>query len=203
MSKFNPKVDAYIMDAADFAKPILEHLRQIIHENCPEVEEKIKWSFPHFDYLGQMMCSFAAFKHHCAFNLWKASLMSDPRLMENAKTENSMGHMKKIFSIEDLPKPSILAGYITESMELTSKGIKIKKPKIVVTKPFDIPSDFEDKLIENSLAYGNFEKSSYSFKKEYLNWINEAKTESTRQKRINQAIEWISENKGRNWKYES
>ena len=70
MSQFNPKFDDYYAKSADFAKPIMEYLRQIIHETCPDVEEVIKWGIPHFDYHGDIMCIFAAYKNHCSFSIW-------------------------------------------------------------------------------------------------------------------------------------
>ncbi len=200
---FNPKVDAYISNSADFAKPILEHFRQIIHETCPLVEEKIKWGMPFFDYKGEMMCHLAAFKQHCTVGFWKASLMKDPILLENAKTEQAMGHLGKITSIETLPDPAKLASYIMEAMALNDKGIKIVKPKVETKKEIITPADFELQINENEAALIYFEKASYSFKKEYIQWIEDAKTESTRNNRIHQAVEWVAEGKGKNWKYET
>ena len=200
---FNPKVDDFISKQADFAKPILEHFRQIVHENCPDVEEKMKWSMPFFDYKGEMMCHMAAFKHHCAFGFWKAKLMKDAILLENAQGEHSMGHLGKITSLADLPTDSILAGYIKEAMVLNDLGLKIAKPKSERDKEIEVPSDFLEKIEENEEAMLFFEKASYSFKKEYIMWVNESKTDATRQKRMQQAVEWIAEGKGRNWKYES
>src|SRR5688500_16747733 len=106
MAKHEKAIDNYISQAADFAKPILTHLRLLIHQACPEVEEKIKWSFPHFDYKNEMMCSMAAFKQHCVLGFWKASLMKDPKLIDNAKSEVSMGHLGKLTSLKDLPPDS-------------------------------------------------------------------------------------------------
>ncbi|MES2796551.1 MAG: DUF1801 domain-containing protein [Bacteroidota bacterium] len=201
MSKFNPKVDEFIAKSRDFAKPILEHLRQLVHDNCPEVEEKMKWSMPFFDYKGEMMCHMASFKQHCAFGFWKASLMKDATLLAVAQSEQAMGHLGKITSLADLPPDAKLASYIKEAMALNENGVKIKKPKTETKKEISVPSDFMDKLENNPLAIEYFEKSSYSFKKEYVVWIEEAKTEATRLKRMSQAIEWIAEGKGRNWKY--
>lgn len=200
---FNPKVDEFIAKSGDFAKPILEHFRQIVHETCPEVEEKMKWSMPFFDYKNEMMCHMAAFKHHCAFGFWKAQLMKDAELLAAAQSEQSMGHLGKITSINDLPTDSKLISYINEAMELNEKGVKILKPKAESKKQLLIPTDFHEKLRENGEAIEVFENASYSFKKEYVIWIDDAKTEATRFKRMEQAVEWIAEAKGRNWKYES
>jgi uncharacterized protein YdeI (YjbR/CyaY-like superfamily) len=189
MPNFNPKIDEYISKSADFAKPILNHLRQIIHETCPDVEEVMKWSFPHFDYKGEMMCSYAAFKGHCAFNLWKASLMSDPKLVENAKTEQSMGHMGRITSLANLPSDEVLRAYIKEAMELNEKGIKIKKPKIEAAKELSVPQDLIEGLNAYPIAKEHFEQGTYSFKKEYISWLEDAKTEATRAKRLQTTLQ--------------
>lgn len=200
---FNPKVDEFIAKSAEFAKPILEHFRQIVHETCPEVEEKMKWSMPFFDYKGEMMCHMAAFKQHCAFGFWKVQLMKDAELLTTAQSEQSMGHLGRITSISDLPTDQKLITYIMEAMELNEKGIKVLKPKASLNKELIIPSDFHEKLEENGEAIEVFESASYSFKKEYVMWIDEAKSEATRLKRMEQAIEWIAQGKGRNWKYET
>src|SRR5436305_5695422 len=103
MTQFNPQFDDYIAESADFAKPILEYLRTIIHETCPGVEEIMKWGLPHFDYKGDMMCILAAYSKHCSFSLYKAELMSDPKLIESVKAGKKMGYMDKIKSLSDLP----------------------------------------------------------------------------------------------------
>ena len=112
MGKRDKRIDTYILKSADFAVPILNHLRELVHVACPEVEETMKWSFPHFDYKGEMMCSMASFKQHCAFGFWKASLMKDKSLMENAKGETAMGPLGRLTSLKDLPSDKKLIAYI-------------------------------------------------------------------------------------------
>src|SRR5882757_7669780 len=109
MAKKEKAIDAYIARSADFAKPILNHIRELVHKACPDVEEKMKWSFPHFDYKGEMMCSMAAFKQHAAFGFWKAALMKDPILTETSKSEVAMGHLGRITSLKDLPSDKKMA----------------------------------------------------------------------------------------------
>ena len=118
-------IDAYIAKSADFAKPILLHIRDLVHKACPDVDEKMKWSFPHFDYKGEMMCSMAAFKQHAAFGFWKAALMKDPILVETARSETAMGHLGKITSLKDLPSDKKITAWIKEAMALNDKGIKL------------------------------------------------------------------------------
>jgi uncharacterized protein YdeI (YjbR/CyaY-like superfamily) len=200
----NKLIDVYIAKSADFAKPILNHLRELVHTACPEAEEKMKWSFPHFDYKGEMMCSMAAFKQHAVFGFWKAALMKDRQLLETAKSEVAMGHLGRLTSLKDLPADKKMIAYIKEAMELTDKGIKLpSKPTSTEKKEIIVPEYFEKVLAKNKKAAATFNAFSYSHKKEYVEWITEAKTENTRNKRMTQALEMMAEGKSRNWKYAS
>jgi uncharacterized protein YdeI (YjbR/CyaY-like superfamily) len=201
MAKKDKRIDAYITKSADFAKPVLIHLRALIHKACPEVEETMKWSFPHFDYKGEMMCSMASFKQHCAFGFWKASLMKDKSLMENARGETSMGHFGRITALKDLPPDKVIIRYIKEAMKLNEEGIKVAKPKPAANRELEVPPYFIKALKLNKAAQKVFDGFPYSHKKEYVEWITEAKTEATREKRMETAIGWLAEGKPRNWKY--
>ena len=130
MGTRNDRVGAYIAESQQFAKPILNHLRDLVHKACPEVEEKMKWSFPHFDYKGKMMCSMASFKNHCAFGFWKASIMQDKYRILSRGGEAAMGQFGRIASLSDLPPDKILIEYIKEAARLTDEGINVpSKPK--------------------------------------------------------------------------
>ena len=201
MSDFNPKVDEYFAKSEEFAIPIMEYLRQIIHDTCPDVVEVMKWGFPHFDYKGDMMCILGSFKKHCSFSLYKAELMVDPKIAESVKAGQKMGYLDKIKSVSDLPEEKVLVAYIKEAMTLNEKGIKKVKPKTEPKQPIEIPDYFSEKLALNPKAKEIFESQSPSFRKEYLVWIIDAKTDATRQKRIEESLEWITEGKGRFWKY--
>ena len=201
MPSLDRRVDEYISKSADFAKPILIHLRQLVHKTCPDVQETIKWGFPHFDYWGPM-CHMASFKQHCVFGFWKAALMKDRSLIENAKSETAMGHLGKLTSLKDLPLDKKLIANIKEAMKLNDAGVKatpVKKPP--VKKEIKVPDDFLAALKKNKKALATFEGFSPSHKGEYVEWIVEAKREETRNKRIKQAVEWMAEGKPRNWKY--
>lgn len=195
-------IDAYIIKAADFAKPILNHIRELVHTACPDVEEKIKWGFPHFDYKGEMMCSMAAFKQHAICGFWKAALMKDTTLMQRARSEESMGHLGKITSLKDLPADKKMIAFVKEAMKLNDLGIKLPpRLKAAEKKQIIVPGYLTKALMKNKKALQVFEAFPYSHKKEYVQWITEAKTEETRNKRIASAIEMIAEGKGKNWKY--
>lgn len=197
------EIDAYIAKAQPFAQPILTYLRELVHEVCPDVEEKIKWGAPHFDYMGPM-CGMASFKQHCAFGFWKATLMKDPILKETAAAEVAMGHLGRIATLKDLPTKKKLQQWIREAMQLNIDGIKLPpKVKDPAPKTLEVPEYILKALRKNKQANAQFEAFSYSHKKEYVEWITGAKQEATREKRLTKAIELLSANKSLNWEYQS
>lgn len=194
MGKRDPRVDAYIAKSADFAKPIISHLRGVVHEACPEVEETMKWGVPHFDYKG-VLCAVAAFKQHCNFILWKADLVIGP----DANKEG--GPLRVITKTTDLPSDKTLKRWIKEAAALNEQGVKAPKsakPK----KPLAVPRELTAALAKNKKAAARFDGFPRSHKREYAAWIAEAKGADTRQRRVETAVEWIAEGKSRNWKYE-
>jgi len=199
MPKKNPEVDAYIAAAAPFAQPILKHLRKVVHTGCPAVEEKIKWGFPHFEYKGNL-AGMAGFKAHCSFGFWKGALVLD-RVM--AEREDGMGHFGRITSLADLPNEKALLNYVRKAVELNEAGIKVPraaKPK--GPRVLQMPEDLADALRKNAKARKTFENFNYSHRKEYAEWITEAKREETRRRRLTTAIEWLAQGKTRMWKYQ-
>lgn len=200
MIKKDKRVDAYILKSENFAKPILNHLRNLVHTACPDVQETIKWGFPHFDYKG-MMCSMASFKRHCAFSFWKSVLMKEAKEM-TGKNEYAMGHLGKIMSLEDLPADKKMIAWIKEAMQLNDEKVKLPERKNINSKKeIDIPDALQNALNDNKTAATTFSNFSPSHKREYIEWITEAKTEETKSKRIVVTIEWLTEGKSRNWKY--
>ena len=201
MEQYDPRIDAYIEKSADFAKPILIHLRKLIHQAAPQISETIKWGFPHFDYKGTV-CSMASFKEHCAFGFWKSSLLTDLHRILQKESGEAMGQFGRIKSIADLPEDEVLACYIMEAVTLNEKGIKALKKIEAAKAIIETPQYFQDALSDHPQAKATFENFSNSHRKEYIMWFEEAKTEATRNKRIATAIEWLTEGKGRHWKYE-
>ncbi len=199
MKNLNPKITEYIDNAPEYSKPILTHLREIIHLACLDLEEKIKWGMPHFDYKGPM-CGMAAFKNHTVLGFSKESLLQDPDKIFGEKMQ-AMGSLGKITKVEDLPSDEILIRYIHAAMQLNIEGKKVTKTKHP-KKEILMPKDFAKVLENNESAKEIFEKLSPSHKREYLEWITSAKREETRENRINKAIEMLSEGKNFNWKYE-
>ncbi|HYD79158.1 MAG TPA: YdeI/OmpD-associated family protein [Paucimonas sp.] len=198
MATMDPRIDEYIAKSAEFARPILTHLRETVHAACPEVEETMKWSMPHFVYHG-ILCNMAAFKAHCSFGFWKGELIL-PK--DDPKAEQAMGQFGRITALSDLPPKRTLTAYIKQAMMLNQDGVKApsrEKPK--VRKEVTAPDDLLAALKRQKGALANFEGFSPSAKREYVEWLEEAKTEATRNKRLATAVEWIAEGKHRHWKY--
>jgi uncharacterized protein YdeI (YjbR/CyaY-like superfamily) len=198
MATKDPRIDAYIAKSADFAKPILKHLRKVVHAGCPPVEETMKWSMPHFDYKG-VMCGMAAFKEHCAFGFWKVDLILD---RDKQAEKNGMGSFGGIKSLKDLPDEKTLIGYVKKAAALNEAGIKAPgrtQPKKREALP--MPAYFSTALKKDAKARTTFENFSPSHRREYIEWITEAKREETRKERLAQTMKWLAEGKARNWKY--
>lgn len=197
MPAIDPRIDAYIAASPEFARPILTHLREVVHAACPEVEETLKWSAPHFLYKG-MMCHMAAFKAHCAFGFWKGAL-----LFPDMDEKEAMGHLGRIETLKDLPSKKVLTGHVKQAMKLNDEGVKTPAraaPK--APRPLEVPDYFLAALKKNKAALATFNAGSTSFKREYVDWLVDAKAEATRLRRLEQAVEWLAEGKARNWKYE-
>jgi uncharacterized protein YdeI (YjbR/CyaY-like superfamily) len=198
MGTRDPRVDAYIARSAPFAQPILEQIREQMHRHCPDLEETIKWGFPHFDHHG-VMASMAAFKAHASLSFWKAALLGI-----GDKPEATMGHFGRLMTVRDLPGPREMARLIKAAMALNEAGITTParaKPK-QPAKPAQVPGYFLAALQAMPAAQAGFQALSTSRQNEYIDWLEEAKTEATRAKRLAQAVAWLVERKSRNWKYE-
>ncbi len=197
----NAKVDAYLENAPAFAQTIGAHLRSLLHATCPELVEEIKWSIPHFDYHGEMMCVFAAATKHCSFTFLKQEIMKDPRLRANPALPAAKRFLGKLTSLSDLPPDAELIAFIEEAMKLNEQGVKLPERESKGPKEIAMPDEFAERLEADPAVREIFEAKSPSFRKEYLVWIGDAKTDATRQKRIDESLEWIAEGKGRFWKY--
>lgn len=199
MATKDPRIDAYITKSADFAKPILKHLRKVVHAGCPDVVETLKWSMPHFDYKG-VMCGMAAFKEHCAFGFWKESLVFD---RDKAAEKTAMGSFGCIKTLTDLPSEKTLIGYVKKAAALNEAGIKAPgrtQPK--KKEPIAVPEYFSAALKKNAKARKTFEDFAPSKRREYLEWVTGAKREETRHERLATSIKWMGEGKTRHWKYQ-
>ena len=198
-------VDAYIVKCQPFAQPILEYLREIMHEGAPGVQEAIKWSHPFFMYGGIILANMAGFKQHCSLGLWGTETSAELR-KDGVGDGGSMGSFGRITSIEDLPPRKQLLKYVKSAAKRIDEGTRTRslapRPK-VAKPPADVPEALASALKKNKKAGLQFEKMSPSCKREYCEWISSAKRDETRDKRLEQAMEWIAEGKDRNWKYQN
>lgn len=195
MGKKDPRMDVYIAKAAPFAQPILKHLRKVIHSASPEISETLKWSSPHFDYKG-MMCGFAVFKEHMRFGFWKQDMV----VGQIDNDQWGFGHIK---SLKDLPTDAQLKAYVKKAMKLNDEGVPathmVNRKQ---HKPIPAPADLKTALSKDAKAKAGFEALSPSAQRDYIEWLLEAKTPETRERRLGTAVEWMTEGKRRNWKYE-
>jgi uncharacterized protein YdeI (YjbR/CyaY-like superfamily) len=196
--KTDPRIDAYIARQADFARPILRYLREMVHEACPECEETLKWSSPSFMYKGKILAGFAAFKAHATFGYWSGSqlLEADPKQM------SAMGQFGRLTSLDDLPPRGQLIALTKKAMQLVDEGVKPVRDKHK-KPPFSVPQDLRTAIDAVPAAKACFDAFPPSQQREYADWVSEAKRDETRAKRLAQSVEWLAEGKRRNWKYEN
>jgi uncharacterized protein YdeI (YjbR/CyaY-like superfamily) len=204
----NPKVDAYIANAKPFAQPILAHLRKLVHKACPKVEETIKWSRPFFEHKGAIIGNMSAFKEHCSFGFWGLEIGEILR-KANVVQSDGMGTLGRITRVDDLPSEKALLDWIRQAVTFIETG-NYTSPIAArnrVVKPaktaIETPTEFAAALKKDKKAAVAFAAFSPSCKKEYIEWIADAKRPETRDKRIATAVEWIAEGKQRNWKYQN
>jgi uncharacterized protein YdeI (YjbR/CyaY-like superfamily) len=199
MTTHDPRVDAYISKSADFAQPILQHMRALIHMACPEVEEGIKWSMPFFSHHGATMCMMAAFKQHCSFRFWL-----DKEVLGDTAEEDGMGQFGKLTSLRDLPSDGQMTTYMRKAMTLAEAGVKLSRPKPSDRSEPTLPDDLAALLAQEKHAASRNIWAGFGpgAQREYIDWITEAKTDATRQKRIATTLAWLAEGRKRNWKYQ-
>ena len=196
--KKDPRIDAYIERQAGFAQPILAALRETVHAACPQCEETLKWGMPTFMYRGQILASMAAFKAHATFGFWHGSLV----VGETPAQKEAMGQFGRLTSVDDLPERPVLEALVRTAMELTERGVKPKRDR-TPKAPLAVPDDLRSAVDANPAAAATFDGFPPSARRDYVEWIVEAKREETRRKRIALAVEWLAEGKRRHWKYES
>ena len=193
----DPRIDAYIAKAQPFAKPILMRLRKAIHAGCPEVVETVKWSMPAFEYKGPL-AGMAAFKAHCTFGFWKGSLM---KTVPKDRAKDAMGQFGRFESIDDVPSEAALVRMVKEAAALNDSGVKVPRIPKAPKKPLAAPAYMLAAIKKNKKAHATYEAFSPSCRREYIEWITEAKTDATRGRRLETAVQWMAEGKNRNWKY--
>ena len=194
----DPRVDSYIARAQPFARPILEHVRSRVHATVPQAQETLKWSAPSFTLGGKILLMMAAFKAHAALNFWRGQ-----ELRGEAATAEAMGQFGKLTSVKDLPPDRDLDALIRKAAELTRSAPAPRKVKHEPKPPAEIHPEFAAALARSSKAKATLDGFPPGARRDYLDWISEAKQPATRAKRITTAIEWLSEGKRRHWKYQN
>jgi uncharacterized protein YdeI (YjbR/CyaY-like superfamily) len=205
MSKnLDPRIDAYIAKAAPFAQPILKHLRDLVHRGCPAATEAIKWSMPHFEHAGGILCGMAAFKAHCTFGFWHQGMEKIIGPLGTNANE-AMGTFGRITSLVDLPDDKTMIRFIQEAAKLNESGApaRPRPPANGAKKELPVPADLAAALKKNKTAAKTFESFSPSHRKEYIQWIIEAKREETRQKRLETTLAQLASGKSLHWKYQN
>ena len=198
MASKDARVDAYIERSAPFARPILKRLRALVHRGCPDAEETIKWGFPHFLSDGTILCSMAAFRSHCAFGFWKSSQV----LGDRGKPREAMGQFGRIASAADLPADAEVVRLVRRAAALNAAGVRVSRARAKRKPEPALPGDLDQALCRNPKARAAFAEFSPSKRRDYVEWITDAKREETRRRRLETAVAWIAEGKARNWKYE-
>lgn len=198
MGKKDPRVDAYIAKSADFAQPILKHIRKLVHRADPDIEETVKWGMPSFNRAG-IVCGMAAFKQHCAFGFWKGKLILDAH---GRRVDDAMGNFGRIISLKDLPSDAKLVGYIRKAVKLNLEGRKVPGRARRKARPRHVPADLSKAFEAAPKAAAVFKGLSTSHRNEYVEWITGAKQAATRRKRLATTIQWLSAGKNFNWRYE-
>jgi len=202
MGQRTREVDAYIAGAPEYARPILTRIRAAFHAGCPALEERLKWGVPSFEYKG-LLGGMAAFKKHVTFGFWKSRLMEDyHRVFSGAPRASMMG--ARVVTLGDLPPRGVLVAYVKEAKRLNDDGVK--EPRLARprgTGRVTVPADLEQALAANGKARAVFRGFPPSARREYVEWLTEAKREETRARRLRTAVEWLAKGKRRNWKYES
>ena len=193
----DPRVDAYIASKADFARPILTHLRDLIHARVPTVEEGIKWSMPFFNYGGRPLANMAAFKAHASFGFWNR------QDMPTGKEGEAMGQLGRLTNLASMPPDAEIVAMIDAAVAMIDAGVKPKRVERAPKPEADVPAALAEALVRDDLASTNWHAFSPSCRREYCEWIGEAKREETRAKRIARTIEQTREGKKLNWKYEN
>ncbi len=192
----DPRIDAYIERAAPFAQPILQHVRVLVHEACPAVEETIKWGMPTFVHAGAILCGMAAFKQHASFGFWKHALV-----VGEGEPRDGMGSYAKLVSLDDLPPKRTLLAHLRKAVALNEAGVKSPARKSAPKPPPETTPELAAALAQSPAAKAAFDAFPPGCRREYIEWIAGAKRPETRARRVSEAVAWMAEGKRRNWKY--
>jgi hypothetical protein len=202
MKNTSPRVDAYIARSPEYARPILKKIRTLFHQASPQMQETVKWGFPHFEYKG-IVGSMAAFKRYVTFGFWKGKLLKDPHRLFTVMGKTAMSHTK-FTTLADLPRDEIVLDYIRQAVRLNEDDVRVPAPARKKRAPrpeLAVPTYLAQALKANKRALATFQAFSPTHRREYIEWLTEAKKEETRTRRLTIAIEWLTAGKPRSWQY--
>ena len=197
MGQKDSRIDAYIARSAEFARPVLERLRAIVHETVPDVAETVKWGMPHFEHHG-LLAGMAAFKQHCTFGFWKGALVTG-----ETGPKDAMGQLGRITSLRELPPKRVLQAWLKRAAALNEAGIPAPRPRKHPRPPLETPPALATALARNARARRGFDALSPSHRREYVEWLVEAKTDATRERRLATALAQLADGKSLHWKYQA
>ena len=196
----DPRVDAYIAQAQPFARPILRRLRALVHQACPDVRETMKWRFPHFDYKG-MYCSMAGFKAHCSFSFWKHAILARERLVPAER--DGMGSFGRFTSVDAMPSDAELLNVLAAARALNDAGVRVARPTPKRTPPLRVPPYVRAAVRKHKGATSAFDALTPSHRREYVEWVADAKTPETRARRLGKMLAQLMKHQSLNAKYET
>lgn len=197
MNEASENITAYIEKATPEFKEVMIALRSVLNNPNFDIKEDWKWGAPNFNNEG-MICWLAHFRNHVGMNFFKGTLIKDKYNLFTHYREEKGNRQLKFSDINQII-PEQIEYYIEEAIKLNQENIKVVKKEIDTSLPLDL----ETELNNNPKAKMFFESLAPSYKRDYIEWIEEAKREATRTKRLATTMEWLSEGKKKNWKYEN
>ena len=193
MNHTDPRINEYIARSQAFATPILRRIKAIVHAGCPDVEETLKWGTPSFSYRG-ILCGRASFKAHCVFGFWKSELLAERFQSSKESAGEAMSQFGHLKTVKELPSRTTMLRLVRLAAQLNEGGIKsAAPPKTALPKAVRAPADLLAALQNNARARAGYDNLSPSQKREYIEWITEAKRDETRKRRVATAVEWLAE----------
>jgi len=187
-------IDEAFSKFTGFQKEYCNHLRKLIHKAMPDVKEDWKWG-PNFNVNG-MVCGVWGFKDHVKLVFFKGSAMKDTYKLFNQGKENE-GNRSINFSSADKIDDKKIIEYLKEAAEINRKGIKLVKKEIKVV----MPAILVKALNKDKASKTYFESLAPSHRRDYADYISQAKQEETQLRRLDKVMEMLTDKRTLNDKY--
>ncbi|MCB0792148.1 MAG: DUF1801 domain-containing protein [Flavobacteriales bacterium] len=195
------RINSHIAEQDEWKRRLMVRLRQLIHQVDPGIEETWRWNGPHFDRNGIMLGMSA---HKTCVSIWfhKGALLKDPRrLFEPLEKDEAKGMRVYKLKESDAIDEKAFTELVKQAVKLNEDGVKLSEAK-PARKTLVVPPELESVLKKDQHAMTNWEGFSYSKKKDYIEWVTDAKREETRKRRIAQAFQLIRDGLALNERYE-